>query len=106
MGRTKSLISLEGCNDRVYRIVNIPIYAADSGRGYKTLLVQTTEKDLENALEILQREDVQHKKQEEIEIELEIRRKPEQVLQSGAWAENFKKEWEGVREAARRRRCR
>lgn len=26
MGRTKSLISLEGCNDRVYRIVNIPIY--------------------------------------------------------------------------------
>lgn len=68
--------------------------------------MQTTEKDLEDALEILQREDVQHKKQEEIEIELEIRRKPEQVLQSGAWAENFKREWEGVREAARRRRFR
>lgn len=58
MGRTKSLTSLESCNDRVYRIVNMPIYTTANPAGYKTILVQTDEGDLQEALEILRREDV------------------------------------------------
>ena len=106
MGRTKSMASLEDCNDRVYRIVNTPIYTTANPAGYKTMLVQTDEEDLKEALEILRRADIQSKKQEEIEIELEIRRKPEQTLKGGNWEKMFCKEWEGVREAAKRRRCR
>lgn len=106
MGRTKSLTSLESCNDRVYRIVNMPIYTTANPAGYKTMLVQTDEGDLQEALEILRREDVQEKKRREIEVELEIRRRPEQVLKGNAWEKKFCQEWEAVRAAAKRRRHR
>lgn len=106
MGRTKSFTSLDTCNDRVYRLVNTPIYTAYNDRGYKTLLVQTSDDDLEEALEILRIENAQVKKQEEIKTELEIRRKPERVLKNDAWEEKFSKRWENMRKAAKMRRYR
>lgn len=106
MGRTKSLTALEDCNDRVYRIVNMPIYTTINPAAYKAMLVRMPEEDLEEALEILSREDVQTRKQKEIEVELEIRRRPEPTLKQGAWEKAFAKEWEAVRAAAKRRRCR
>ena len=105
MGRTKSLTSMESCNVRVYRIINTPIYTTANPAGYKTILIQTSEEDLREALEILRREGVQEKKQREIEIELNIRRRSDSVLHKNAWEKAFAKEWEAVREASKRRRC-
>ena len=106
MGRTKSLASLNDCTDATYRVINTPLYSAGESSSYKKLLVRVTDEDLEMALEILCREDMHSKKQEMIQEELNIRQRPERITVKGAWADSFRRAWEGVRMAAKRRRCR
>ena len=106
MGRTKSLASLNDCTDATYRVINTPLYSAGESSSYKKLLVRVTDEDLEMALEILCREDMHSKKQEMIQEELDVRQRPERITVKGAWADSFRREWEGVRMAAKRRRCR
>lgn len=106
MGRTKSLISISDCTDGVYRILNTPLYSAGDSSLYKKILVRMSDDDLEMALEILYREEMHSKKQEMIQEELDVRQRPERITVKGAWADSFRREWEGVRMAAKRRRCR
>lgn len=102
MGRTKSLTSLEDCNDRVYRIVNTPAYTTTNPEGYKMMLAQTDEEDLKEALKILCREDAGKAKQQVIEAELHIRSRECSRLCRSAWGKKFAREWETVRQAIRR----
>lgn len=106
MGRTKSLTSIEDCNDRVYRIINMPTYTTVNPAGYKVMLTQTDEEDLKEALKILRKENVGKGRQQEIEMELHIRNRKDSTLRKSAWGRRFAKEWEGIRAAAKRRRGR
>lgn len=104
MGRTKSLSTmLDDCSDSVFRIIIMP--NTNNPAAYKTLLARVSEEDLKTALEILQKEDACISKQRDIEIELNLRNKPEPLLHKSAWEKAFAKEWEAVREASKRRRC-
>lgn len=102
MGRTKSLTSLEDCNDRVYRIINMPIYTTVNPAGYKAMMAETSEDDLKEALRILHREDAGKERQQRIEEELHIRSRECSRLCRSAWGKKFAREWETVRQAVRR----
>lgn len=83
MGRTKSLSTmLDDCSDSVFRIIIMP--NTNNPAAYKTLLARVSEEDLKTALEILQKEDACISKQRDIEIELNLRNKPEPLLHKSA----------------------